>query len=428
MSFSARSRMTFLEPRLHEAHGLLAAQRCGCRSTGSWNPGCTLHAGHIGSPPVAMTRSACILIAACLATLVTSPTAQARGKSSTTLTISARVPAGGDFSVVAFELSIGGEGIHHRKQHVHLELRNPKQKGVFALARLRPEPHYPGRFLGVLEVFHRASAKSAAQPSPPMALAPGPPLAPLARASGGSDYWDQYFIRAHNEHIIKETIKENIVTLAEARDLGPDDFCDPHDLTTYLRGNQIIGAAYLQAGEASELPTNSDLDQLADDAVHELCDEVEEEEDESEYVALAQLYHYLGSSSTPPPLFRIGLDGNWAFFGSEELTFVGSFTSLFLGPVDARRAISAIRVVLPPDGSTPRAVTNYICPDQLPTALITTTTAAHDTLMCSGGSLPLNQQFTLNVQTSPLPSSGMGGRLFAQQGTTTLPPFSFGGP
>jgi hypothetical protein len=48
--------------------------------------------------------------------------------------------------------------------------------------------------------------------------------------------------------------------------------------------------------------------------------------------------------------------------------------------------------------------------------------------MCSGGSLSINQQFTLNVQSSPLPSSGMGGQLLAHQDGAYLAPFSFGGP
>ena len=85
-------------------------------------------------------------------------------------------------------------------------------------------------------------------------------------------------------------------------------------------------------------------------------------------------------------------------------------------------------MVLPAAGSMARAVTNYICPSQLPTAAIITTTNANDTLMCSGGSLPLNQTFSLNVQSAPPPSSGMGGILFAEQNGSWQTPFTFGGP
>lgn len=154
--------------------------------------------------------------------LIAAPAAQARAKSLTTLTIRAHVPATGDFSVVSFELSIGGEGKHHHKQRVHLELRNHHEPGVFAFETLRPEPRHAGRFLGVLEVFHRATATTAALSSGLAALSAASPLAPLgplAHAGGGFN-GDEFLVRAHNEHIIKEVIKNNIITLAKQSTLA----------------------------------------------------------------------------------------------------------------------------------------------------------------------------------------------------------------
>jgi hypothetical protein len=376
---------------------------------------------------IEISRLTRLLVSASVVALILAPAAHARAGSQRTLKIRVPVPAAGDLSVAAFEMSIGGEGKHHRKQAVDLLLRNHREAGVFALARLRPEPHHPGRFLGVLEVFHRGSAAKVAH-------------APIARADGGFA-GDEFLIRARNEHIVKEVIKGNIIELAELHHLGADDFCDPLSEQHYLLGNAIIGAAYVLAGPLTGLPAGTSPGALADDAVHELCDEVEdygeedyETDDEEEYPGIASLLGYLGhvSMTRPPSGYRVGFNGQWAFVDPMEVRLVATFTGLYIAGgarmADSTNPLDAIKVVLPPAGSTPRAVTNYICPSQLPTAAITTTSNANDTLMCSGGSLPINQQFTLNVQSSPPPSSGMGGQLLAHQDGAYLAPFSFGGP
>jgi hypothetical protein len=374
-----------------------------------------------------MLRLARTLIAATLVTLLVAPAAQARTKSPTTLTIRAPVPAAGDFSMTAFEVSIGGEGSHHHKQPVHLELRNHKEKGVFALARITPVPHKPGRFLGVLDVFHRAGAKAAAVSTGLLGPAPGPSLTSLAHASmGNAD--DDFFVRAENEHIIKEEIKDDVIELIEADHLGSADFCDPLDFETWLRGNTAITEAYIRAGEAPELATNDDLEQLADDAVHELCDDIEEEEEEAEYKGLVSMYKYLGATETPPPLYQVGFTGQWTFLEGAELMLAGKFTSPFTGASDTRHGLSALEIEVPPDGSTQRAITNYICPMQLPTAVLIATTYFNDTVRCSGGTLPLNEPFTLNIKTLPIPDLGMDTTLFGYQGSKSLPPFSIAAP
>ena len=84
--------------------------------------------------------------------------------------------------------------------------------------------------------------------------------------------------------------------------------------------------------------------------------------------------------------------------------------------------IDGLKFVFPPSETTPRQVTNFICPTELPTAAITTTTTPDDTLSCSGGSMPVGTTTSFNAQTSPAPSPGMGGMAIASQGgaTTTV--------
>ncbi len=96
----------------------------------------------------------------------------------------------------------------------------------------------------------------------------------------------------------------------------------------------------------------------------------------------------------PSPIF-----GTLAFhfFSSNEVAGVGQFT----GP--ASTSLSTLRVTLP----SGFVITNEICPGQLPNAVI-----SGSTISCGGGSLPTGQPFTLNLQTSPFPTPGMGGQFF----------------
>jgi hypothetical protein len=348
------------------------------------------------------------------------------------------VPAAGDLSVLSFELSIGGEGLHHRRQAVRLRLVSHRQTGVFAIARLRPEPGRPGRFLGVLEVFHRRGTSAAALPSGLAAIAQD---APLARAHAAAPPTDEFLVRANNARLIKKALKANIIALAIQHKLGPDEFCSTHPERTYILGNTIIGAAYLLAGSLTELPATTTPSQLADDAVYELCDEVEdyeegdyEEDDEEEFGGIRILDSYLGANEIRRmPSYRVTFSGAWVFEGPNEVKLTGvlsgfSYPQPLAHSADSTNPVDAIKVVLPLAGTTPRKVTNYICPTQLPNAAVTTTTNPQDTLTCSGGSVSLGQQFSLNVQTSPLPSSGMGGQLLVHQDGAYLAPFPITGP
>lgn len=129
-------------------------------------------------------------------------------------------------------------------------------------------------------------------------------------------------------------------------------------------------------------------------------------------------------------------DGLWSVFDPTEVRLAGRFSVLTGAPrsqpvahaADASSPIDAVKVVVPPAGSTPRQITNTLCPSQLPHATVSTTTSTNDTLTCDGGTLPVGQSFQLNVQTNPPPSSGMGGQLFGRQDGTFQGPFQITGP
>lgn len=119
----------------------------------------------------------------------------------------------------------------------------------------------------------------------------------------------------------------------------------------------------------------------------------------------------------------------WSIFGPPnlgELMGTGIFSD---NPVPARvpagaaSALDAVRVVL-----ADRQVTNFLCPSQLPVGAISTTATTNDTLTCSGGTLPLDQKFQLNVRMSPGPTTGMGGKLFGRQDGVFKGPFQISGP
>jgi hypothetical protein len=115
----------------------------------------------------------------------------------------------------------------------------------------------------------------------------------------------------------------------------------------------------------------------------------------------------------PPPAPALAATFAWSFFSSNEVAGTGQFT----GPATT---LSSVRVVLPAGF----AITNHLCPGQLPIASI-----SGGTISCGGGTLSTGQTFTLNVQTSPFPTPGMGGELFGVEGNgTTDGPFTITGP
>jgi hypothetical protein len=368
------------------------------------------------------------------AALLTLPSASQARSAPQTLRLRASVPAAGDITILSFELSIGGEGRRHRRQAVSLKLVTHKQPGVFAQVRIHAVPHRPGRFLGVLEIFHLATAHKAAWGSPADRV-------PASARSAG--VVDELAVTARNEHVIRHILKANIIALAEAHHLGPDEFCMPTSLETYLRGNAVIGGAFSLAGPLANLPTTVDLTSLGEDAIEELCDSEEDYEegdflsdDEQEYAGLEILYHALGRPMTavaPTSAYHVLLSGGWSFEGPGEVKLTGMLYGVSSGyplahSADSTNPVDAIKVVVPAAGASPRAVTNYICPAQLPSAAVTTTSRPNDTLVCSGGSLPIGAQFTLNVQTVPLPASGMGGQLIVHQDGAYLAPLQISGP
>jgi hypothetical protein len=126
------------------------------------------------------------------------------------------------------------------------------------------------------------------------------------------------------------------------------------------------------------------------------------------------------------PQMGLYIDGKWVFFGANEVQFQGMAQNR-LG-VSYRQAsespVTELRVVVPGG----RQIINQLCPSQLPATQVTSTSSTKDTLVCSGGSLPLRQAFTLNVRTSPNPSAGMGGQISGRQDGTLKGPFPISGP
>jgi len=125
----------------------------------------------------------------------------------------------------------------------------------------------------------------------------------------------------------------------------------------------------------------------------------------------------------PGPL---GASFGWSLVDPTEVIGRGSFVAPAAGPPGG--PLGAVRVIVPGPGGTPRQITNTLCPSQLPTATVSSTTNPNDTLTCSGGSLPVGQPFSLNVQTNPVPTPGLGGQLFGQRDGTWQGPFTIIGP
>jgi hypothetical protein len=120
----------------------------------------------------------------------------------------------------------------------------------------------------------------------------------------------------------------------------------------------------------------------------------------------------------------IGLyvDGAWRFFGGSTIEVEYQGQALNRTGTQYRQSSSPVTevVVEVPGG---RTITNHLCPNQLPAGQ-----RSGNKLTCGGGSLPLNTVFTLNVQTSPPPSAGMGGQISARQDGVLKGPFPISGP
>ena len=112
----------------------------------------------------------------------------------------------------------------------------------------------------------------------------------------------------------------------------------------------------------------------------------------------------------PPPQVRAVFA--WSFFSTNEVAGAGRFT----GPATT---LSDVRVVLP----SGIEITDHLCPTQLPNSTI-----AGNSITCDGGTLSVGQSFTLNLQTSPFPTAGMGGQLFGGGPGGEVGPFTITGP
>jgi hypothetical protein len=112
-----------------------------------------------------------------------------------------------------------------------------------------------------------------------------------------------------------------------------------------------------------------------------------------------------------------GTDFTWRPFSSNEVAGRGTLKGR------AGTQVTALRVSVPPSGSTPRTITNYLCPSQFRAATVTL-----NEIVCQDGVLGIDEPFNLNLQVNPPPAPGMGGQLFARVGSTSHGPFPFSGP
>lgn len=120
----------------------------------------------------------------------------------------------------------------------------------------------------------------------------------------------------------------------------------------------------------------------------------------------------LFAKCAPPAAPAVSAVFAWSFFDPQEVAGAGHFT----GPATT---FNGIKVVLPSNFN----ITNHLCPGQLPHATIT-----GNVIVCDGGTLSTGQNFTLNLQTSPFPTTGMGGQLFGETPGGPLGPFTITGP
>ena len=140
--------------------------------------------------------------------------------------------------------------------------------------------------------------------------------------------------------------------------------------------------------------------------------------------------------STPPlALPVIGASANWSYYSSTEIAMHVMFTleehirlPALAYIAEATAGVSEVKVVVPPASSGPRQIINKLCPTALPIATVSATSNPNDTLICSGGSVPLGQSFTLNVETYPAPATGMGGQLYGTVNGSPAGPFAITGP
>ena len=204
-------------------------------------------------------------------------------------------------------------------------------------------------------------------------------------------------------------------SIARARDLD-EDLADAEDALAEEFPSARGGKRALIQEALTQIRTTRDLLDGAIEVMADLLDDVAEIIDED---------------CGPPPdvVFVLEAIVRFTLFGPGEVRASDAyFMRRQISPAQTTSPITAIRVVLPPDGSTARQVTNYLCPSQLPVAAVETTNNPNDTLACSGGSLALEERFEFNIRMNPPPTSGMGGQIFGQQDGTFKGPFAIAGP
>jgi hypothetical protein len=229
--------------------------------------------------------------------------------------------------------------------------------------------------------------------------------------------------------LVANAIEPDDLDCPELRDLGDDleaaidrardldeDLGDAEDALREELADATGGKRALIQEALSQIGTTRDLLDVAIETMSDLLREVD---------------GIIEDECGPPQQVVFVLEAivRFALFGVNEVQASDAyFMRRQITAAQTTSPITAIRVVLPPDGSTNRQVTSYLCPNQLPVAAVETTNAPNDTLACSGGSLALEERFSMNIRMNPPPTTGMGGQIFGQQDGSFKGPFAITGP
>jgi hypothetical protein len=257
--------------------------------------------------------------------------------------------------------------------------------------------------------------------------------------------FDKVFLDAHNVRVLEMSSAFNEVSYGLGDLYGMQPVIDPANPSKRV-GRKSID--FYDSPDGATFFTNANVHGLYDWAMTapadaSLVDGIATAFDAGAAQDPAREFHWthpkrrLGAASDVP---KFKISSSLQFSGSSEVFINGTSTETpagtgTFGPIAVNATavptgtpISALEFVVPPSGSTPRQITNEICPASLPVFSITTTRTTNDTLVCQGGSLAVGQPFQMKVHTVPNPKAGMGGQVYARRAGVLQGPFQTTGP